>query len=344
MAVSYGALPTVKEARGEPRSMWRTAAAIAAVSALCLVGVVVLVGSGAARPTVMPIQQYTTTTTMVLPPTLSRPGKSFPRSIFGKASINFGEASSSPRVGVPWADSEAAPRSSPSEIRPQACGCCGIVGCYCGCPAPAVQQSYFGGQLANVPPMGTQAAVTPDWTDVITSLTREQSEDTAEIASLSAKATATPHPTPQRAAPVLRPCIGAAQVARLEQFKAQTIPRLQYLTHIQKYMREHQVPLQPPPPLPSPVQIGRTSVLRPVQVGRTSIPRPVQIGRTSPRATAPCATATAPSVRRARRDRGHAPAQARVERGDDLANGGSDAVRPPSSTPPPPYCSPYRSA
>jgi hypothetical protein len=36
------------------------------------------------------------------------------------------------------------------------------------------------------PPLGTQAAVTPDWTDVVTSLTREVSEDTAEIAGLKA--------------------------------------------------------------------------------------------------------------------------------------------------------------
>mmetsp|Transcript_42193 Transcript_42193/g.100030 ORF Transcript_42193/g.100030 Transcript_42193/m.100030 type:complete len:227 (+) Transcript_42193:25-705(+) len=157
-AAGYGSLPPLGEAR--VGSMRRTAVAVAAASALCLV-VVALVGFGAAQPSVMPVMQYTTTTTA-------------------------------------------------------ACGCCGIVGCYCGCPAPAWGQAYGSSQLSNVPTIGTQAAVTPDWTDVITALTRETSEDTAEIASLTGK------------------------VARLETFKAQTIPRLKYLTHIQKYMREHQ--------------------------------------------------------------------------------------------------------
>ena len=81
-----------------------------------------------------------------------------------------------------WSSREPDPRP---RFRAQACGCCGIVGCYCGCPAAAWGQSYGASQLANVPPIGTQAAVTPDWTDVITSLTRETSEDTAEIASLT---------------------------------------------------------------------------------------------------------------------------------------------------------------
>jgi hypothetical protein len=63
------------------------------------------------------------------------------------------------------------------------CGCCGAVGCYCTgqCGAVAGPGMLYGG-----PPLGTQAAVTPDWTDVVTSLTREVSEDTAEIAGLKA--------------------------------------------------------------------------------------------------------------------------------------------------------------
>jgi hypothetical protein len=63
--------------------------------------------------------------------------------------------------------------------------------------------------------MGTQAAVTPDWTDVVTSLTREVSEDTAEIAGLK------------------------ATVQRLANWQKQSEPRIEYLTHIQKWMREH---------------------------------------------------------------------------------------------------------
>ena len=63
--------------------------------------------------------------------------------------------------------------------------------------------------------MGTAAAVTPDWTDVVTSLTREVSEDTAEIAGLK------------------------STVLRLANWQKQAEPRLEYLTHIQKWMREH---------------------------------------------------------------------------------------------------------
>ena len=43
------------------------------------------------------------------------------------------------------------------------CGCCGAVGCYCTgqCGAVAGPGTFYGG-----PSLGTQAAVTPDWTDV----------------------------------------------------------------------------------------------------------------------------------------------------------------------------------
>jgi hypothetical protein len=62
-----------------------------------------------------------------------------------------------------------------------ACGCCGVIGCYCTttCATTGLAGFPYGGA-----PLGTQAAVTPDWTDVVTSLTREVSEDTAEIAGL----------------------------------------------------------------------------------------------------------------------------------------------------------------
>ena len=58
-----------------------------------------------------------------------------------------------------------------------------------------------------------------------------------------------------------------------------------------------------PPPHPSPVQIGRTSLLRLVQIGRTSLLRFVQIGRTShskkrARAARPALSATCGCVRR----------------------------------------------
>jgi len=92
------------------------------------------------------------------------------------------------------------------------CGCCGAVGCYCtdACGTVGLAGMPYGG-----PPMGTQAAVTPDWTDVVTSLTREVSEDTAEIAGLK------------------------ATVMRLSNWQKQSEPRIEYLTHVQKYMREH---------------------------------------------------------------------------------------------------------
>ena len=92
------------------------------------------------------------------------------------------------------------------------CGCCGAVGCYCTnqCGTMGLAGMPYGG-----PPMGTQAAVTPDWTDVVTSLTREVSEDTAEIAGLK------------------------ATVLRLSNWQKQSEPRIEYLTHIQKWMREH---------------------------------------------------------------------------------------------------------
>jgi len=92
------------------------------------------------------------------------------------------------------------------------CGCCGAVGCYCtdACGTVGLAGMPYGG-----PPMGTQAAVTPDWTDVVTSLTREVSEDTAEIAGLK------------------------ATVMRLSNWEQQSEPRIEYLTHVQKYMREH---------------------------------------------------------------------------------------------------------
>jgi hypothetical protein len=66
------------------------------------------------------------------------------------------------------------------------CGCCGSVSCYCTghCGAMAGPGTVYDGFIT--PPLGTQAAVTPDWTDVMTSLTREVSEDTAEIAGLKA--------------------------------------------------------------------------------------------------------------------------------------------------------------
>jgi hypothetical protein len=93
-----------------------------------------------------------------------------------------------------------------------ACGCCGAVGCYCtgACGTTGLAGMPYGG-----PPLGTQAAVTPDWTDVVTSLTREVSEDTAEIAGLK------------------------ATVARLSNWQKQSEPRIEYLTHVQKWMREH---------------------------------------------------------------------------------------------------------
>jgi hypothetical protein len=93
-----------------------------------------------------------------------------------------------------------------------ACGCCGAVGCYCtsSCGTTGLAGMPYGG-----PPLGTQAAVTPDWTDVVTSLTREVSEDTAEIAGLK------------------------ATVARLSNWQKQSEPRIEYLTHVQKWMREH---------------------------------------------------------------------------------------------------------
>ena len=100
-----------------------------------------------------------------------------------------------------------------------ACGCCGVVGCYCTntCSATGLASApyaAFGGAF-DVPPAGTAAAVTPDWTDVVTSLTREVSEDTAEIAGLK------------------------STVLRLANWQKQAEPRLEYLTHIQKWMREH---------------------------------------------------------------------------------------------------------
>lgn len=93
-----------------------------------------------------------------------------------------------------------------------ACGCCGAVGCYCtsSCGTTGLAGMPYGG-----PPLGTQAAVTPDWTDVVTSLTREVSEDTAEIAGLK------------------------ATVAKLSNWEKQSEPRIEYLTHVQKWMREH---------------------------------------------------------------------------------------------------------
>ena len=90
------------------------------------------------------------------------------------------------------------------------CGCCGVVGCFCTNQCGAAAGMPYGG-----PPLGTQAAVTPDWTDVVTSLTREVSEDTAEIAGLK------------------------ATVQRLSNWQKQSEPRIEYLTHIQKWMREH---------------------------------------------------------------------------------------------------------
>ncbi len=103
-----------------------------------------------------------------------------------------------------------------------ACGCCGAVGCYCTDQCGAAGFGYgalagmpTGGMPYGGPPMGTQAAVTPDWTDVVTSLTREVSEDTAEIAGLK------------------------ATVQRLANWQKQSEPRIEYLTHIQKWMREH---------------------------------------------------------------------------------------------------------
>ncbi|EKX41859.1 hypothetical protein GUITHDRAFT_141616 [Guillardia theta CCMP2712] len=75
------------------------------------------------------------------------------------------------------------------------------------------------GTLANVPSMSTQpddrqdAAITPDWTDVMTALTREVSEDTAEIAGLK------------------------ATVMRLQNWKRNAEPRIRYLTHVQRWMR-----------------------------------------------------------------------------------------------------------
>ena len=98
-----------------------------------------------------------------------------------------------------------------------ACGCCGVVGCYCTdqCGAAGFGYGALAGMPYGGPPMGTQAAVTPDWTDVVTSLTREVSEDTAEIAGLK------------------------ATVQRLANWQKQSEPRIEYLTHIQKWMREH---------------------------------------------------------------------------------------------------------
>jgi hypothetical protein len=59
--------------------------------------------------------------------------------------------------------------------------------------------------------------MTPDWTDVVTLLTREVSEDTSEIAGLK------------------------ATVQRLANWQKQSEPRIEYydLTHIQKWMRQH---------------------------------------------------------------------------------------------------------
>jgi len=119
------------------------------------------------------------------------------------------------------------------------CGCCGAVGCYCTgqCGAVAGPGMLYGG-----PPLGTQAAVTPDWTDVVTSLTREVSEDTAEIAGLKATVL---RQLLLKSIPIVilyrksSRALTFKNLCRLSNWQKQSEPRIEYLTHIQKWMREH---------------------------------------------------------------------------------------------------------
>ena len=138
------------------------------------------------------------------------------RRVFVGAAMLLAAASLSLATVAAWRGLKVSPAVMPqfqyTTTSSIACGCCGAVGCYCtsACGTTGLVGMPYGG-----PPMGTQAAVTPDWTDVVTSLTREVSEDTAEIAGLK------------------------ATVAKLSNWEKQSEPRIEYLTHVQKWMREH---------------------------------------------------------------------------------------------------------